>query len=168
MGYQSWSGEDCSAPGRWERLADSKVCDRASSSCPHSVCNQSQALERVGWVARPSSLPEGWVTSELPGKQSTAKLRAFPEAAEVACVRNQCQRRTAGIYSGTVLAGLLQGKPFLGTIQLLEEHSIPEGWWNQGLNFPWCSWSKQKEKHIGVDLGPAICPPPKKTSRLPS
>lgn len=55
---QSWSGEDCTTPGRWERLAYSKVCEnRGSSSFPHPDCNQSHTLERLGWETRPSCLP---------------------------------------------------------------------------------------------------------------
>lgn len=53
---------------------------------------------------------EGCVTSELPGKQSTAKLRTFPEAAEFAYVRDHCQRRSAEICSVNALAGLLQSE----------------------------------------------------------
>lgn len=60
---------------------------------------------------------EGWVTSELPRKQSAARLRTFPEAAEVACVRDHCpRRRPAEICSINELAGLLQseGQALLG------------------------------------------------------
>lgn len=82
---------------------------------PHFVCNQSLALERERSLTQGLHSCwcglEGWVTSELPRKQSTAKLRTFPEAGEVACVRDHSQRsRSAEICSVNVLAGLLQSE----------------------------------------------------------
>lgn len=94
---QSRSGKDCSAPGRWERLAHSKACENRESSLLHTLF-VIKAWHWREWGVKQGLHPcwcglQGCLTSELPGKQSTAKLRTVPGAAEVACIRDHSQRR---------------------------------------------------------------------------
>lgn len=52
------------------------------------------ALVLLTWLHQPAPASQALLSSpsQLPGKQNTAKMRAFPEAVEVACIRD-CRAR---------------------------------------------------------------------------